>query len=193
MNSYYTETIIINYHQIPFTIKLISDFNHREKTIIHALALKENITNYLANNKYLPRVIITKRIFEKFLFPFINQNILVAVAINGGGNIQTGVAYNQDYIWNIAIENPTNVQNNIYTYHIQNGSIVTENIEATKSLNTKLPFLKQVTIVAEDLFEANNLAIKALHLGEQEFSKLAHEESIHGVLINQKNTLTVLE
>lgn len=190
MTNYYIKTLVINFHQTPFTIKLIS--NSKEENDLQSITLKGKLNSYLTINESLPQITLIKHIFELFLRPLLNQKILIAAAINGGGDIQTGVANNQDYVWNIAIENPNNTQKNIYTYHLQNGAIATENSKPTIS-NTNTPPLKQATIVSSNLIEANDLAIKAIDLGEQQFSKFAQQQDIHGVLINQKNTITILE
>ncbi|GKQ43370.1 hypothetical protein RD055328_12930 [Companilactobacillus sp. RD055328] len=191
MSKYITKTIVINVKEIPYTIKLISNSNSDEAATIHAITLKAKLNSYLAINESLSNINLIKNIFEKFLRPLLDRRTLIAAAVNGGGDIQTGVAKGQDYIWNIAIENPENVKNNIYTYHLQNGAIATESLKSESS-DSKQPLLKQATIIAANLIEASDLATKALTMGEQQFAKLSKRLALHGILINQKNTLTVL-
>lgn len=192
MTDYFTKTLTIYSQETPFTIKLVSHIKNEEETTIHAVTLKAKLNSYLTTNDNLSRVILTKNIFEKFLRPLLTQNVLVGAAINGGGDIQTGVAKNCDYIWNIAIENPNDSQNNIYTYHLKNGALATENLQID-SLDIHPPLLKQATIASANLITADRFAKTAISMVEQQFSKLSKQQNIHGVLINQKNTITVLD
>lgn len=192
MTNYFIKTLTINFEEIPFTIKLVAPLKDEAETAIHAITLKAKLNSYLTTNNNLYHVVLIKNIFEKFLRPLLNQNVLVAAAINGGGNIQAGVAKNCYYIWNIAIENPNNSQNNIYTYHFKNGAVATENL-SIDDLDIHPPLLKQVTIASSNLITADRLAKTAISMGEKQFSKLSEQQNIHGVLINQKDTITVLE
>lgn len=186
MKKYITESFTINSGTIPFTIKLISTKKISKLTNM----LKEQIRTHLNIAAVsTPKILIIQNTFERFLKPLLDQNILIASAINGGGDLLTGVAKNQDFIWNIAIENPQNRQQNIYTYHLKNGAIATENA-LQENKNSEL---QQVTIVETNLLKADNLVNTALTIGNKEFQKLSKERNIHGVLINNKNTLTILE
>lgn len=133
--------------------------------------------------------------FHQFLQPLIDSNQIVAAAINGAGDIQMAVNSQYDYIWDIGIENPTNVTQLCWHYQLRNGAIATSGVSKrgahiTRQTNNSLV---QATVVANNLMDADVYATTAISMGQLRFKKFAVIQGINGLMIDNRQNLIELK
>lgn len=132
-----------------------------------------------------------QRAFERFVQPLINRQIVLGAALNGAGDIQMAVVDNTDFRWEIAIENPADVQQVIWHYQIGTGAIATSGFSqhAGHIKVQTVPDLNQVTIVASTLIEADVLATAAITMGSSQLQKFRKTYPLTGLLVDQQQQI----
>lgn len=170
---------------------------------VFALASKaQSLTNgafdpYFDHHRYNPTGLVKgwaiQRIFERELAPLLYTTDLVAVALNGAGDIQMGVRPDHPYTWHVGIEDPADPQRLIHQYALQNGAIATSGFSQhpqhilTQNQSTDLT---QATVIANALIEADILATSAIAMGQAQFRHFTIHYPTHGLLVDQQQHIT---
>ena len=133
--------------------------------------------------------------FMKYIKPLIDNNIIEAGAINGAGDIQVGTRLDNDFSWEIGIENPENMEKIIAKYSIKNGAV------ATSGLSKKGQHIKsdndinyvQVTVVGTYLSDVDVLATAGVVSDEKIWSEIVESKLLTGILLTKKGIKRVFE
>ena len=133
--------------------------------------------------------------FMKYIKPLIDNNIIEAGAINGAGDIQVGTRLDNDFSWEIGIENPENKEKIIAKYSIKNGDV------ATSGLSKKGQHIKsdndinyvQVTVVGTYLSDVDVLATAGVVSDEKIWSEIVESKLLTGILLTKKGIKRVFE
>jgi thiamine biosynthesis lipoprotein len=152
---------------------------------------------YFDHQRYNPTGLVKgwaiQRIFERELAPLLHTTDLVAVALNGAGDIQMGVRPNHPYTWHVGIEDPADTHQLIHQYVLQNGAIATSGVSQHGQhilTQTSSTDLTQATIIASDLIEADILATSAIAMGQKRFTQFTTHYLTHGLLVDRQQHVT---
>ena len=133
--------------------------------------------------------------FMKYIKPLIDNNIIVAGAINGAGDIQVGTRLDSNFSWEIGIENPEDKEKIIAKYSIKNGAV------ATSGLSKKGQHIKsdndinhvQVTVVGTYLSDVDVLATAGVVSDEKIWSEIVESKLLTGILLTKEGIKRVFE
>lgn len=134
-----------------------------------------------------------QRAFERFMQPLIDDGKVVAVLLNGAGDIQMSTSDQSSFTWQIGIENPTDLSQLIYRYELKNGAIATSGISKRGEHiihRDKTAPLIQATIVANELIEADLLATTAIVMGKTKFTQFAQHHPTAGLLVDDQQVIS---
>lgn len=149
----------------------------------------KDIFNPFFSGKYNPtgltKGFILEKVFNNYLEPLLATDLVEAVAINGGGDIQCGVSGTSDYVWYVGVENPFNITDMVASYALTNGAIATS--ANTKRGNHIKSFEKteqlQVTVVADDIVTADVFATVGMATNRKKWEQLIKEHKLSGITI----------
>ena len=151
------------------------------------------------NGKYNPTGFVKgwaiENAFMKYIKPLIDNNIIEAGAINGAGDIQVGTRLDNNFSWEIGIENPEDKGKIIAKYSIKNGAV------ATSGLSKKGQHIKsdndinhvQVTVVGTYLSDVDVLATAGVVANEKIWSEIVESKLLTGILLTKEGIKRVFE
>ena len=151
------------------------------------------------NGKYNPTGFVKgwaiENAFMKYIKPLIDSNIIEAGAINGAGDIQVGTRLDNNFSWEIGIENPEDKGKIIAKYSIKNGAV------ATSGLSKKGQHIKsdndinhvQVTVVGTYLSDVDVLATAGVVSDEKIWSEIVENKLLTGISLTKKGIKRVFE
>ncbi|MFC6259673.1 FAD:protein FMN transferase [Levilactobacillus fujinensis] len=129
--------------------------------------------------------------FTRYLQPLLTNETLVAAAINGAGDIQTGVSAMTTFRWQVGVEDPSDRQQLLTGFQLGNGAMATsgtsrhgEHIVRQDVQRT----LQQATIIARDLITADIWATAAMSMGPIAFNRLTAGR-LQSILVDQSNQI----
>ncbi|WP_143462080.1 FAD:protein FMN transferase [Levilactobacillus enshiensis] len=125
--------------------------------------------------------------FTRYLRPLLTNEALVAAAINGAGDLQTGVAAMTSFRWQVGVEDPGDRRQVLAAFQLGNGAMATsgtsqhgEHIVRQDATRT----LQQATIIARNLITADIWATAAIELGPTAFYRITAGQ-LQSVLVDQ--------
>ncbi|MGT2932680.1 FAD:protein FMN transferase [Streptococcus catagoni] len=127
-------------------------------------------------------------IAKQFLKPLLAHPEIVAVSLNGGGDVQCYSDPASDFSWSIAIEDPDNLQNILAIYPVTNGGLATSGF-SKRGRHTKQEeglVAKQVTIVSHSLALADIWAMVGLAANSDHFKALIHQQKLSGLCLDDQ-------
>lgn len=132
-------------------------------------------------------------IFREILHPLLVDKEISGICFNGGGDLQFESQNN--FYWNIGIENPLNLQEIIASYHLENGSLATSGISKRAQHITVVGTadLMQVTVYASNLTYSDVWATAGMSVGETLFNKLIIKYKLNGIYVKQDGNLVIFE
>lgn len=130
-------------------------------------------------------------IFERYLADLIYQPGVIAVALNGGGDMQVKSRWDCDFTWQIGLENPHNLQEVIAKFNLKEGGLATSGLskrgQHVQQVNPDR--LDQVTIIAPKLSQADVWATAGLAAGKAAFDQLIAREKLSGAYYYQNQVI----
>ena len=177
------------------------DIEYQEVYSRSIIAKKETkgLFNPFFDGKYNPTGFVKgwaiENAFMKYIKPLIDNNIIEAGAINGAGDIQVGTRLDNNFSWEIGIENPEDKGKIIAKYSIKNGAV------ATSGLSQKGQHIKsdniinhvQVTVVGTYLSDVDVLATAGVVSDEKIWSEIVESKLLTGILLTKEGTKRVFE
>ena len=177
------------------------DIEYQEVYSRSIIAKKETqgLFNPFFDGKYNPTGFVKgwaiENAFMKYIKPLIDNNIIEAGAINGAGDIQVGTRLDNNFSWEIGIENPEDKGKIIAKYSIKNGAV------ATSGLSKKGQHIKsdndinyvQVTVVGTYLSDVDVLATAGVVSDEKIWSEIVESKLLTGILLTKEGTKRVFE
>ena len=177
------------------------DIEYQEVYSRSIIAKKETqgLFNPFFDGKYNPTGFVKgwaiENAFMKYIKPLIDNNIIEAGAINGAGDIQVGTRLDNNFSWEIGIENPEDKGKIIAKYSIKNGAV------ATSGLSKKGQHIKsdndinhvQVTVVGTYLSDVDVLATAGVVSDEKIWSEIVESKLLTGILLTKKGIKRVFE
>ena len=177
------------------------DIEYQEVYSRSIIAKKETqgLFNPFFNGKYNPTGFVKgwaiENAFMKYIKPLIDNNIIEAGAINGAGDIQVGTRLDNNFSWEIGIENPEDKGKIIAKYSIKNGAV------ATSGLSKKGQHIKsdndinhvQVTVVGTYLSDVDVLATAGVVSDEKIWSEIVESKLLTGILLTKEGIKRVFE
>ena len=177
------------------------DIEYQEVYSRSIIAKKETqgLFNPFFDGKYNPTGFVKgwaiENAFMKYIKPLIYNNIIEAGAINGAGDIQVGTRLDNNFSWEIGIENPEDKGKIIAKYSIKNGAV------ATSGLSKKGQHIKsdndinhvQVTVVGTYLSDVDVLATAGVVSDEKIWSEIVESKLLTGILLTKEGIKRVFE
>lgn len=177
------------------------DIEYQEVYSRSIIAKKETqgLFNPFFDGKYNPTGFVKgwaiENAFMKYIKPLIDNNIIEAGAINGAGDIQVGTRLDNNFSWEIGIENPEDKGKIIAKYSIKNGAV------ATSGLSKKGQHIKsdndinhvQVTVVGTYLSDVDVLATAGVVSDEKIWSEIVESKLLTGILLTKEGIKRVFE
>lgn len=177
------------------------DIEYQEVYSRSIIAKKETqgLFNPFFDGKYNPTGFVKgwaiENAFMKYIKPLIDNNIIEAGAINGAGDIQVGTRLDNNFSWEIGIENPEDKGKIIAKYSIKNGAV------ATSGLSQKGQHIKsdniinhvQVTVVGTYLSDVDVLATAGVVANEKIWSEIVKNKQLTGILLTKEGIKRVFE
>ena len=177
------------------------DIEYQEVYSRSIIAKKETqgLFNPFFDGKYNPTGFVKgwaiENAFMKYIKPLIDNNIIEAGAINGAGDIQVGTRLDNNFSWEIGIENPEDKGKIIAKYSIKNGAV------ATSGLSKKGQHIKsdndinhvQVTVVGTYLSDVDVLATAGVVANEEIWSEIVENKLLTGILLTKEGIKRVFE
>ena len=177
------------------------DIEYQEVYSRSIIAKKETqgLFNPFFDGKYNPTGFVKgwaiENAFMKYIKPLIDNNIIEAGAINGAGDIQVGTRLDNNFSWEIGIENPEDKGKIIAKYSIKNGAV------ATSGLSKKGQHIKsdndinhvQVTVVGTYLSDVDVLATAGVVSNEKIWSEIVESKLLTGILLTKEGIKRVFE
>jgi len=135
-----------------------------------------------------------QRVFTQYLRPDLDRHRLLAAAINGAGDIQTGVAPGQAFTWHVGVADPQDGHRVIARYPLQDGAIATSGTSQRGEhiLRQTASALQQATVLAPDLLVADAYATAAIAMGSNRFVAFSRTHHLSGILV-APHRRTILE
>ena len=133
--------------------------------------------------------------FMKYIKPLIDNNIIVAGAINGAGDIQVGTRHDSNFSWEIGIENPEDKEKIIAKYSIKNGAVATSGLSKKGKHNKSDNDINhvQVTVVGRYLSDVDVLATAGVAANENIWSEIVENKLLTGILLTKEGIKRVFE
>lgn len=133
-----------------------------------------------------------EKIFKEKMLPLMDEEHILGLCLNGGGDMQFASSAATDFSWRVAIESPENPQEVIAIYDLKNGAIATSGFSkrGKHSHQAEGSKTQQVTIVADCLSLADLWATVGLVASLEDFEVLMKQEKLSGILC-QNNHLAV--
>lgn len=127
--------------------------------------------------------------FEQYLQPLLDTQTVLAVALNGAGDVQMGVNTQTDFVWTVGVESPQDLDRVIRRYQLRNAAMATT-CPATLAVPTirqdQAASLQQATLITDSLVQADIWATAAVAMGETAFRHVACQRGLSGLLINRQ-------
>lgn len=177
------------------------DIEYQEVYSRSIIAKKETqgLFNPFFDGKYNPTGFVKgwaiENAFMKYIKPLIDNNIIEAGAINGAGDIQVGTRLDNNFSWEIGIENPEDKGKIIAKYSIKNGAVATSglskrgrHIKSDNDINHV-----QVTVVGTYLSEVDVLATAGVVANEKVWREIVKNKQLTGILLTKEGIKRVFE
>ena len=177
------------------------DIEYQEVYSRSIIAKKETqgLFNPFFDGKYNPTGFVKgwaiENAFMKYIKPLIDNNIIEAGAINGAGDIQVGTRLDNNFSWEIGIENPEDKGKIIAKYSIKNGAVATSglskrgrHIKSDNDINHV-----QVTVVGTYLLEVDVLATAGVVANEKVWREIVKNKQLTGILLTKEGIKRVFE
>lgn len=122
-----------------------------------------------------------ERAHDRFLMPLVRSGEIAAAALGGGGDIQTAVADDSDFVWRIGVDDPfaTGADGTgqhsptLRTVRLRNGAVATSGTSRRGEHITRTAHdLVQATVIDDRLTFADAWATAAVAAGERMFRDL---------------------
>ncbi|WP_067193524.1 FAD:protein FMN transferase, partial [Streptococcus sp. DD10] len=130
---------------------------------------------------------LVEKLFKQWLQPMLSYPEIVAVAFNGGGDMQVKVRENEDFTWQIGIENPDNLQEFLAIYPLKEGALATSGL-AKRGHHLEVrgeKDLLQVTVLSDSLAWADSWATALFSAGQEQAAQLIHQEKLTALLVTK--------
>lgn len=206
-----TENINERLHQIdlifsPFRYdSLVSRFQRGDKqvilesedfqTIYGQATLAEQMTDGIFTSHFAGRYDPTRlvkgwaieQVFDEYLKPLLKDPKIDGVYLSGDGNIKFATRQESDFSWGINIEDADDSHSIIATYHLNNGAIATSEKggHAANIIRMKQSQVQQVTVISDNLVDADVWATVGVLAGSEKFAEMINEYNLSGILINK--------
>lgn len=184
-------------HQLELN-EFTSEFQEVYGISVKAQEITDGAFNPFYNHQYDPTGVVKgwaiQRGFEISLRPLLQNQQVAAVALNGAGDIQMGVAHDSNYEWQIGIEDPLQINHLIYQFTIKNGAVATSGFSKRGShiqLQDATSSIIQSSIVADELIEADIMATAVISMGQNKLKNFKYP--LRGIIIDQQDHITELE
>lgn len=118
--------------------------------------------------------------YSRYLAPLLTQGA-TAVALNGAGDMQMGVATGCSWRWGVGIEDPQDSQQLLYRYELQNAAVATSGFSKRGDhilIKDATHSLQQATVLAPTLVVADVWATAALAMGRGAFADAYHGQAL---------------
>lgn len=130
-------------------------------------------------------------LFQLHLKPLLIDPDIVGVALEGDGDIQLASKEGSDFHWNIDVQDPCDSEEVIAEYNIRNGALATSGMSKTvRKISHSSSSIKQVTIVANGMTEADVWAIAGITAGTNYFKKMIESSELTGMLVDKTEGTT---
>lgn len=122
-----------------------------------------------------------ERAHERFLMPLVRSGEIAAAALGGGGDVQTAVADDSDFVWRIGVDDPFSASADgtgqrfptLRTVRLRNGAVATSGTSRRGEHITRTAHdLVQATVIDNRLTFADVWATAAVAAGERTFRDL---------------------
>lgn len=132
-----------------------------------------------------------EQITTAFLTPLLANPRVIAVSLNGGGDLQAATRPDSAFTWHIGIEDPANPQRIIAAYELANGAVATsaENKRGHHIHHTGPGDLAQVTVLADHLADADVWATAGMAGGEARWQTHLAANQLTGLYITADRVL----
>ncbi|KAB8294514.1 FAD:protein FMN transferase [Bifidobacterium avesanii] len=132
-----------------------------------------------------------------FLMPLIRSGEVAAAALGGGGDIQTAVGNDSDFVWRVGVGDPHDDGRTLRTISLRNGGVATSGTSKRGEHITRTAHdLAQATVVDDHLTFADMWATAAVAAGERTFRTLIdrhREHRVMAVLVRADRTVAEIE
>ncbi|MGT2660571.1 FAD:protein FMN transferase [Streptococcus urinalis] len=123
---------------------------------------------------------------KKSLKPLLNDDLIIAVCLNGGGDMQMATKENVNFTWKIGIEDPDKINKYCATVELANGALATSGFSKrgrhVKQKNNSQ--VKQVTIVSKDLSVADVWATAGLSGTSDDLKDMISKNHLSGFFVD---------
>jgi thiamine biosynthesis lipoprotein len=137
-----------------------------------------------------------ERVFMRYLKPLVDDHIVIATAINGGGDMMVASQAASDFIWHVGIQNPTNLQGLIAKYDLKNGAVATSGLNKRGDhiwLDAGQHPYQQVTIYADSLIEADVWATTGIATDSNDWRQLVADHQLSGTMVDTSGQITSIQ
>jgi thiamine biosynthesis lipoprotein len=130
-------------------------------------------------------------IFQLYMKPLLVDPKIIGVSLNGGGDMQLATKDDSNFSWSVGIENPYNTQEIIAEYSIKNGAVATSGMNKRgEHISRNASNIKQVTIIANSLTEADVWATAGIAAGTDKFEDLIQSSELTGMYVDDVEGMT---
>ena len=145
-----------------------------------------------------------ERAHVRFLMPLIRSGEVAAAALGGGGDIQTAVAHDSDFVWRIGVDDPFAAHADgtgrhfptLRTISLRDGAVATSGVSRRgEHITRAMHDLAQATVIDDRLTFADMWATTALAAGERAFRDLLDRHGrgrVIAVLVHADRSVTEL-
>lgn len=110
---------------------------------------------------------------RRFLRPLLREDDVEAVALGGGGDIQTAVRHDGGFVWRVGVQDPRDAGATVRTIELRDGAVATSGDYRRGGHIARTDHgLLQATVVDDRLVFADMWATTAIAAGEAELRRL---------------------
>ncbi|RPA55919.1 FAD:protein FMN transferase [Aerococcus agrisoli] len=138
-----------------------------------------------------------ERVFTRYLKPLVDDHLVVAVALNGGGDMMVASQATDDFIWHVGIENPDNLQEIIAVHDLKNGAIATSG-RSKRGDHIWLDGAgqhryQQVTVYGDSLVEADMWATTGIAADVTAWDDFVAAHHLSGLVIAEEGQIDIMQ
>lgn len=129
---------------------------------------------------------VISKLFKEYLLPLFRYPFIEAICLNGGGDMQFDTRLGSSFVWEVGIEDPTNLQSLVAKYSLAKGAIATSGFaKRGRHIKQEDSLVEQVTVVGAELSVVDVWATALLACPESELENLINRNQLSGLYIRK--------
>ncbi|SDB20432.1 thiamine biosynthesis lipoprotein [Streptococcus henryi] len=193
-SAFLPDSLICRFQTGDKNVLLNSEFQHIFAIVTQAYLQTDGLFNPYYNGVFDPTGFVkgwaVEKIFREKLLPLFQKQTVEALCFNGGGDMQFASKDESNFSWVVGIEDPNDLTKICARLKLKTGAIATSGYSKRGrhiqvSENSQI---KQLTIIENNLGDADIYATAGLVANQEQFQNLVHKHQLTGLYVTDQGT-----